>query len=93
MNYVGEDPVLEVKEVLRLMQLEYVDLYYLHWPVVDMEPKGEGFLHRGLGEVWARMEECVRKGYTRYLGVSNFNGQALNELLAICKIKPITLQI
>jgi diketogulonate reductase-like aldo/keto reductase len=39
------------------------------------------------------MELCVTKGYTKHLGVSNFNGQLLIELLTIAKIKPVVLQI
>lgn len=39
------------------------------------------------------MEQCVAKGYVKHLAVSNFNGQLLMELLAICKIKPVALQI
>lgn len=35
----------------------------------------------------------MTKGYVRHLAVSNFNGQLLMELLAICKIKPVALQI
>lgn len=58
-----------------------------------MDPKGEKFLHRSLEECWAKFELCVKKGYTKHLGISNFNGQALTELLSICKIKPIILQI
>ena len=39
------------------------------------------------------MELCVTKGYVKHLGVANFNGQVLMELLTICKIKPVALQI
>jgi len=35
----------------------------------------------------------VKKGYAKHLGISNFNGQLLNDLLTFCKIKPIILQI
>lgn len=75
------------------MQLDYVDVYYLHWPFVDMDAKGEKFLYRPLEECWAKFEECVKKGYTKHLAVSNFNGQLLTELLTFCKIKPIILQV
>lgn len=39
------------------------------------------------------MESCVAKGYVRHLGISNFNGQLIMDLLTYCKIKPIALQI
>jgi len=39
------------------------------------------------------MEECVHKGYAKHLGISNFNGQLMMDLLAICSIKPIINQI
>lgn len=77
-NHIDSDPVLELKESLRLMQLDYVDLYYLHWPLVDMDPKGEKWMHRSLEQVWSLFQLCVKKGYAKHLGVSNFNGQLLN---------------
>jgi len=39
------------------------------------------------------MELCVTKGYVKHLGISNFNGQLMIELLSVCKIKPVALQI
>lgn len=39
------------------------------------------------------MEECVKKGYTKYLGICHFNGQMIIDLLSYAKIKPIALQI
>ena len=35
----------------------------------------------------------VTKGYVRHLGLSNFNGQLIMDLLSFCKVKPIALQI
>ena len=39
------------------------------------------------------MELCVTKGYVKHLGISNFNGQLLMELLTFVKIKPIAIQV
>ena len=39
------------------------------------------------------MEILVAKGYVKHLGLSNFNGQAIMDLLTYCKIKPVALQI
>lgn len=74
------------------MQLKYFDMVYLHWPFVDINDTGE-YNHKPLEEFWAELELCVTKGYVRHLAVSNFNGQLLTELLAVCKIKPVALQI
>jgi aldehyde reductase len=75
------------------MNLKYVDVYYMHWPLMDMDPDGKLFIHRPLEEIWKDFEECVRKGYTKHIAVSNFNGQLLADLLTFCKIKPIINQI
>lgn len=91
-NLQGESVQRELKEALQLMQLKYFDMVYLHWPYVDMTEDGQ-FHHKSLEEFWAEMELCVAKGYVRHLAVSNFNGQLLTELLAVCKIKPVALQI
>lgn len=82
----------EVKEMLQLMQLKYIDLMYVHWPLVDMDDSGE-FNHKPIEELWGELELCVTKGYIRHLGISNFNGQAIMDLLTYCKIKPVALQI
>ena len=39
------------------------------------------------------MESLVTKGYVKHLGISNFNGQTIMDLLTYCKIKPVALQI
>lgn len=91
-NLSVESVQREVKEALQLMQLSYIDMLYLHFPYADSADSGE-FTHKPLEDVWAEMELCVAKGYVRHLAVSNFNGQLLMELLAVCKIKPVALQI
>ena len=39
------------------------------------------------------MENLVKKGKVKNIGVSNFNIDQLRNILAMCKIKPITNQI
>ena len=58
-----------------------------------MDEEGKEWTHKPLEEVWAEMEMCVKKGYTKHLGISNFNGQLINDLLCYAKIKPVVLQI
>merc|ERR1719384_1302023 len=40
----------------------------------------------------AAMEELVRLGLTKHIGLSNFNEKQISEILKICKIKPTVLQ-
>lgn len=39
------------------------------------------------------MEECVRLGLTKSIGVSNFNEEQIDRLLKNCKIKPVVNQV
>ena len=39
------------------------------------------------------MELCIEKGYTKHLGVCNFGGQAIEDLMSYAKSKPICNQI
>lgn len=44
-------------------------------------------------ETWRGMEECVRLGLTRSIGVSNFNIKQLTRLLGAAKIPPVNNQV
>jgi len=90
-----------LRKTLQDLRLEYLDLYLVHWPVacrpeVDLPTRGEHFL--SLEEVpltatWAGMEDCVRQGLTRHIGVSNFNIHNLETILSHSKIKPAMNQV
>ena len=73
------------------MQLKYLDLLYVHWPCLDID-EDNNFPFLDLAEFWAQMEKMVAKGYVKHLGISNFNGQMITELMTVCKIKPVALQ-
>lgn len=44
-------------------------------------------------DTWKSMEECVKMGLVKSIGVSNFNSEQLDRLLAVAKIKPVTNQV
>lgn len=44
-------------------------------------------------ETWRGMEECVRQGLTRSIGISNFNSEQINRLLESAKIAPVNNQV
>lgn len=81
--------------------LGYLDLYLMHWPVANKDdvifPKsGDDFLsleEAPLSETWLGLEDCLEKGMTRHIGVSNFSIKKLKHLSTNCKVKPEVNQI
>ena len=46
-----------------------------------------------LHKLWPELEALVDKGYTKSIGVSNFNTQLIWDLLTYARIKPVVNQI
>lgn len=44
-------------------------------------------------DTWKAMEDLVKTGLVRSLGVSNFNSQQLDRLVSAAKIKPVANQV
>lgn len=44
-------------------------------------------------DTWKAMEKLVDLGLVKSIGVSNFNSQQIDRLLANCRIKPVTNQV
>jgi diketogulonate reductase-like aldo/keto reductase len=69
---------------LNKLGLDYLDLYLIHWPVPS----------KGLYvETWKALEKLYKDGRVRAIGVSNFNVNHLEDLLANCEIKPMVNQV
>lgn len=56
---------------LQKLDLDYIDLYLIHWPV-------EGFSQ----DTWLAMERLLEEGRCRAIGVSNYTAHHLRSLLA-----------
>jgi len=91
-----------LKKTLSDLQLDYLDLYLMHWPMAFKEemgltPEDENgkvmYSPADYVETYKAMEECVKLGLTKSIGVSNFNSQQISRLLATCTIKPVTNQV
>ncbi|CAJ0596823.1 unnamed protein product [Cylicocyclus nassatus] len=92
-----------VLEILDQLQLDYVDLMLIHWPMGYAEgeepiPKDEGsdkvkFSEEDYLTTYKVLEDYVKEGKIRSIGISNFNVQQLERLLANCRIKPAALQV
>ncbi|XP_056643554.1 aldose reductase-related protein 2-like [Diorhabda sublineata] len=77
---------------LEKLQLDYVDLYLIHFPVGKSETSAEyeSEDHEG---VWKNMEKQVDEGRAKTIGVSNFNIDQIDRILKFARIKPACLQV
>jgi len=71
-----------VDDSLIQLKTDYIDLLLIHWPVKDC-----------VKDTWQVMEQCVRQGKVRAIGISNFNRHHLEDLLAYAEIRPAVNQI
>ncbi|CAI0375048.1 unnamed protein product [Linum tenue] len=99
--------VLEAcKDSLKKLQLDYLDLYLVHFPVatkhtgvgttssaVDDEGVLEIDTTISLEATWHDMEDLVSKGLARSIGISNYDIFLTRDCLAYSKIKPAVNQI
>jgi alcohol dehydrogenase (NADP+) len=96
-----EHVIPSLRQSLKDLQLDYLDLYLIHWPVavkkgVDFASEREDFLtpaEAPLRKTWAAMEKGVDLGLTRHIGVSNFNISKLKEIWATARLYPEMNQV
>ena len=95
-------PALE--KTLAELNLEYLDLYLIHWPIsLEYEspdglfPKNEDgtmkYSNDSYIETWKAMEATVQAGMAKSIGLSNFNSRQINEVLDAATIRPAVLQV
>ncbi|XP_071686423.1 D-galacturonate reductase-like [Rutidosis leptorrhynchoides] len=88
-----------IKQSLKDLGLEYVDLYLIHWPVTlkyeefKLPIPNEWISAINLKEVWEAMEKCQNLGLTKSIGVSNFAPRRIEEILSFAKIPPAVNQV
>lgn len=77
-------------ETLAKLQMDYLDLYLIHWPVID-KPWDEWVID--ICETWRAMEDLYKAKKVRAIGLSNFLCHHLDVILKHCTIKPMVNQL
>ena len=75
------DPVAEAERSLERLGVDQVDLYIVHWP------------QGGPTWAWPGMERARELGYTRSIGVSNFDADELEQVSSAASVVPAVNQV
>ena len=86
------------KQSLADLQLDYLDLYLVHWPfpnfhppkcdVTSRNPDAKPYIHKNFMKTWYQMEKLVETGLVKNIGTSNMTIPKLKLLLRDARIKP-----
>ncbi|KAI8143721.1 NADP-dependent oxidoreductase domain-containing protein [Fennellomyces sp. T-0311] len=86
------------------LDIEYIDLVLLHWPVALNPEQGVGIPRRADGtrdidettnpsKTWAALEKVLETGKVKAIGVSNYPIPILEDLLKTAKVVPAVNQV
>jgi diketogulonate reductase-like aldo/keto reductase len=100
----GEQDVIPACEKsLRDLQLDYLDLYLIHWPfpnyhaphvdVSSRDPNARPYIHENYMKTWRQLELLVDRGLVRHIGCSNMTIPKLKLLLRDARIKPACIEM
>ena len=93
-----KDVIASCEKSLADLQLNYLDLYLVHWPFPNFHAPGcdvtarskdaRPYIHANYMKTWAAMEELNKRGLVRHIGTSNMTIPKLKLVLRDAKIKP-----
>lgn len=96
----GENDVIaSCQQSLADLQVDYLDLYLVHWPFPNHHPLGcdvtarnphaVPYIHENYMRTWRKMEELIDRGLVRNIGTSNMTMPKMELLLRDAEIKPV----
>ena len=78
---------------LKKLGLDYIDMVIIHSPQPWTKFRGDDRYFEGNREVWRAMEDAYKDGKIRAIGLSNFEKEDVDNILASCSIKPMVNQV
>lgn len=102
-NDQHKEVIKACKQSLEDLGLEYVDLYFVHWPFPNYHapgcsgdsrnPDSKPFIVEDFMEVWKQCEWLLENGYVKHIGMSNMTIPKLEAVLPLCKIQPASIEM
>lgn len=95
----GEKDVIPAcQQSIADLQVDYLDLYLVHWPfpnyhapgcdVASRSPNAQPYIHENFMKTWRQMERLVEMGLVKHIGTSNMTIPKLKLVLRDVNIKP-----
>ena len=85
-----EKTVATIDASLKNLDVDYLDLYLVHWPCVEKVSPNWKEIN---AETWRGFEKAYKEGKIRALGVSNYQQKHLEALDEFATVKPVVNQI
>lgn len=97
-KHAEADVIPACEQSLRDLQLDYLDLYLIHWPfpnfhapgvdVSSRDPHAQPYIHENFMKTWRQLEKLVDQGKVRHIGTSNVTIPKLKLILRDARIQP-----
>jgi len=97
-NDKHDEVISSCQKSLSDLQIDYLDLYLVHWPLPNHHPPGcdvtarnphaVPYIHENYMRTWRQMEQLVDRCLVRHIGTSNMTIPKMKLLLRDARIKP-----
>ncbi|MFV0466198.1 MAG: aldo/keto reductase [Lachnospiraceae bacterium] len=97
------DVLISCAKSLKDLKLEYIDLFFVHWPFPNYHapgcdgdsrnPDSRPFSTEEFMATWKQCERLVDMGLVKHIGMSNMTIPKLEAVLPLCRIKPVAIEM